>query len=35
MKELQFTAGNGVWQVDFAFAPERCAILLVAGDKVF
>ncbi|WP_404787819.1 type II toxin-antitoxin system RelE/ParE family toxin [Altericista sp. CCNU0014] len=28
-----FTAGDGVWRVAFAFDPERCAILLVAGDK--
>lgn len=33
MKELRFTAGNGVWRVAFAFDPERAAILLVAGDK--
>jgi hypothetical protein len=33
MKELRFTAGDGVWRVAFAFDPERCAMLLVAGDK--
>jgi hypothetical protein len=33
MKELRFTAGDGVWRVAFAFDPDRCAILLVAGDK--
>ncbi|WP_373507628.1 type II toxin-antitoxin system RelE/ParE family toxin [Thiocapsa sp.] len=34
MKELRFDAANGVWRVDFAFDPERRAILLAAGDKV-
>jgi len=33
MKELRFTAGDGVWRVAFAFDPKRQAILLVAGDK--
>ena len=33
MKELRFTADNGVWRVAFAFDPERSAIILVAGDK--
>jgi hypothetical protein len=33
MKELRFTAADGVWRVAFAFDPERHAILLVAGDK--
>jgi hypothetical protein len=33
MKELRFTAADGVWRVAFAFDPDRCAILLVAGDK--
>jgi hypothetical protein len=33
MKELRFTADNGVWRVAFAFDPQRQAILLVAGDK--
>lgn len=33
MKELRFTAADGVWRVAFAFDPERKAILLVAGDK--
>ena len=33
MKELRFTAANGVWRVAFAFDPARQAILLVAGDK--
>jgi hypothetical protein len=33
MKELRFTADDGVWRVAFAFDPERNAILLVAGDK--
>jgi hypothetical protein len=33
MKELRFKADGGVWRVAFAFAPERHAILLVAGDK--
>jgi hypothetical protein len=33
MKELRFDADNGVWRVAFAFDPERCAVLLVAGDK--
>lgn len=33
MKELRFTADEGVWRVAFAFDPERSAILLVGGDK--
>jgi hypothetical protein len=33
MKELRFTADQGVWRVAFAFDPDRQAILLVAGDK--
>jgi hypothetical protein len=33
MKELRFTADEGVWRVAFAFDPERKAILLIAGDK--
>ena len=33
MKELRFTADNGVWRVAFAFDPKRRAIVLVAGDK--
>ena len=33
MKELRFTAADGVWRVAFAFDPVRQAILLVAGDK--
>jgi hypothetical protein len=33
MKELRFTADDGVWRVAFAFDPERKAILLIAGDK--
>lgn len=33
MKELRFTAANGVWRVAFAFDPQRKAIVLVAGDK--
>ena len=33
MKELRFTADNGVWRVAYAFDPQRKAILLVAGDK--
>lgn len=33
MKELRFTADDGVWRVAYAFDPERKAILLVAGDK--
>lgn len=33
MKELRFTADDGVWRVAFAFAPKRRAIILVAGDK--
>jgi hypothetical protein len=33
MKELRFTAVDGVWRVAFAFDPDRCAVLLVAGDK--
>ena len=33
MKELRFTADDGVWRVAFAFDPKRQVILLVAGDK--
>ena len=33
MKELRFTADNGVWRVVYAFDPKRQAIMLVAGDK--
>ncbi|WP_334150384.1 type II toxin-antitoxin system RelE/ParE family toxin [Hyphomicrobium sp.] len=33
MKELRFSADDGVWRVAFAFDPRRRAILLVAGDK--
>ena len=33
MKELRFTADDGVWRVAFAFDPERRAIILVGGDK--
>ena len=33
MKELRFSAADGVWRVAFAFDPKRRAILLVAGDK--
>lgn len=33
MKELRFTADEGVWRVAFAFDPERTAIVLVGGDK--
>ena len=33
MKELRFTANDGVWRVAFAFDPKRAAILLIAGDK--
>ena len=33
MKELRFTADDGVWRVAFAFDPKRRAMVLVAGDK--
>src|SRR3984893_5786562 len=33
MKELRFSAADGVWRVAFAFDPKRKAILLVAGYK--
>lgn len=33
MKELRFSADDGVWRLAFAFDPQRSAILLVAGDK--
>lgn len=33
MKELRFSAADGVWRVAFAFDPKRRAILLVGGDK--
>lgn len=34
MKELRFRVDDGVWRVAFAFDPSRCAVMLVAGDKV-
>ena len=34
MKELRFSASDGVWRVAFAFDPKRSAILLTAGNKV-
>lgn len=33
LKELRFTAGDGVWRVAFAFDGNRIAVLLAAGDK--
>lgn len=33
MKELRFSADDGVWRVAFAFDPQRRAIVLVTGDK--
>ena len=33
MKELRFSAEDGVWRVAFAFDPRRRAVLLVGGDK--
>ena len=33
MKELRFTADDGVWRVAYAFDPDREAILLIAGGK--
>lgn len=33
MKELRFTADDGVWRVAFAFDPKRKGVILVAGDK--
>jgi hypothetical protein len=33
MKELRFTANDGVWRVVLMFDPDRKAILLVASDK--
>jgi len=33
MKELRFSADNGVWRLAFAFDPKRKAILFVCGDK--
>lgn len=33
MKELRFSADNGVWRIAFAFDTKRKAILLVGGDK--
>ena len=35
MKELRFSADNGVWRLAFAFAfdPTRKGILLICGDK--
>ena len=33
MKELRFSAYEGVWRLAFALDPQRSAILLIAGDK--
>jgi hypothetical protein len=33
MKELRFTADDGVWRFAFAFDPTRRAIVLCGGDK--
>ena len=33
MKEMRFSAADGLWRLAFAFDPERKAILLIAGDK--
>jgi len=33
LKELRFSADNGVWRVAFAFDQMRIAVLLVMGDK--
>ena len=33
MKELRFSAADGVWRLAFAFDPARKAVLLVAGEK--
>jgi hypothetical protein len=33
MKELRFTADDGVWRVAYAFDAKRKGIILVAGDK--
>jgi hypothetical protein len=33
MKELRFTAMDGVWRAAFAFDIRRQAVVLVAGDK--
>jgi len=33
MKELRFSADDGVWHFAFAFDPARNAIVLCGGDK--
>ncbi len=33
LKELRFTADDGVWRVALAFDRNRIAVLLAAGDK--
>ena len=33
MKELRFSAADGVWRFAFAFNPKQTAVVLVAGDK--
>jgi hypothetical protein len=33
MKELKFSAKDGVWRFAFAFDPKRQAIILCGGDK--
>ena len=33
LKELRFSAENGVWRVAFAFDGQRIGVLLAAADK--
>jgi hypothetical protein len=33
MKEIRFSAADGVWRAAFAFDPRRRAVVLVAGNK--
>jgi hypothetical protein len=33
LKELRFSAANGVWRLVFAFDRNRVALLLAIGDK--
>ena len=33
MKELRFSAANGVWRFAFAFDPKRKGIVLCGGDE--
>lgn len=33
LKELRFKVAGGVWRITYAVDPDRCVVLLAAGDK--